>query len=133
MKFRDYKEYEEKQNKIIENIYLLTNEYKNNLACYNSQNEELTGNELTEDNRVRINDVKVLLKNYENLSYTEEEFKAIVNVINEGKLTLKEVDQKLKDISNYKKNKPIDELKPFTIKCLYRYIEEKQGIKRVSD
>lgn len=129
----DFKEYEEKQSKIIENIFLLANEYKYNLACFNSQNEELTGNELKENNRVRINDVKVLLKNYENLSYTEEEFKAIINVINEGKLTLKEVDQKLKDICNYKKNKPIDELKPFTIKCLYRYIEEKQGIKRVSD
>lgn len=129
MIFKDFNDYAEAQSKIIEDIYLLTNRYKSNEVEYKEQLKKTDSNkELVLSNKpgIKLDALKTLLNKYNNLVFSEEELSIITGVINKRNLTIKEVDKKLSDISNYKDAKGIKDLKLFTIKSINKYAEEKQ-------
>lgn len=78
------------------------------------------------DNGIRIEDIEKLLIKYDNLNYSKSDLSIVTGVINKRNLNLKEVDKKLKDISEYKANRGVNDLKLFTIKCINKYSEEKE-------
>lgn len=103
----------------------INNNILNALQEYQEKDTKIFKGGSGNKNNITIEDINKLLIGYPNLNYDSEDIKVIVSVINKRGLNKLEVDRKLKDISNYKNNKGVSDLKLFTIKCINRYSDEK--------
>lgn len=103
----------------------INNNILNALQEYQEKETKIFKSGSGSKSNITIEDINKLLIGYPNLNYDSEDIKVIVSVINKRGLNKLEVDRKLKDISNYKNNKGVSDLKLFTIKCINRYSDEK--------